>query len=187
MSIFNYYPGINYNNQRAVHILSKAEVLNNSLEDQRKFFTYVVKNNERADIIAYREYGDPTLEWVIYLINGIVDPYKDWPLSESDFKKYLEKKYNTNAYLLSSVNNSVAYYYYQGLATDTEEEIAAYNYTLTKETYDALSVEEKSGWVAKSIFDYENEINESKREIILLKPIYLNDFIQQFKSLFSNG
>jgi hypothetical protein len=189
MSIFNYYPYINYDNQTATHILNKAEVLSNTLRDQRKFFKYTIKNGERADIIAYREYGDSTLDWIIYIINNIIDPYKDWPLSELDFKKYIEKKYNKNAELMTSTlhSYSVAYYYYNGLTSDTQEEIAAYNYTITKETYDSLSAVEQSGWVPKSIWDYENEINESKRDIVLLRAMYVDEFRSKFKDLFING
>jgi hypothetical protein len=42
-----------------------------------------------------------------------------------------------------------------------------------------------AGWVAKSIYDYENEINESKREIKVLKPVYIPFLKQQIKDLFN--
>ena len=189
MSIFNYYPYINYDNQKATHILCKAEVLNDSLKDKRKFYKYTIKVGERADTIAYKEYGDSSLDWIIYLINNIVDPYKDWPLDDANFIKYIESKYNTKAELLTSTNiaSSIAYYYYEGLTSDTAEEIAAYNYNITADTYNAFTAVEKSGWVAKSIWDYEDEINESKRNIFLLRPSYINEFKQKFKDLFING
>ena len=41
-----------------------------------------------------------------------------------------------------------------------------------------------AGWTAKSIWDYEFELNEQKRTIKILKPSYVNDFKQQFKELF---
>lgn len=187
MSIFNYYPYINYDNQKATHLLCKAEVLSEALKDKRKFYTYIVKEGERADTIAYKEYDDSNLEWIIYLINNIVDPYKDWPLDDSNFIKYMESKYNTKAEYLTSTNLHTAYYYYKGLTSDTAEEIAAYNYTLTADSYNALSAVEKSGWEPKSVWDHENEINESKREIYLLRPAYISEFKQKFKDLFING
>ena len=189
MSIFNYYPYIKYNEQRATLILSKAEIITAYLSDYRKFFVYTIKNGERPDIIAYNEYDDSTLDWVIYLINTVFDPYKDWPLSEDQFKKYIENKYNYNAELLTTTLNdySIAYYYYTGTGTDTAEEIAAYNFNITPETYNIYSTAQQAGWTAKSIWDYENEINEAKRNIILLRSVYIADFKQQFKDLFVNG
>ena len=41
------------------------------------------------------------------------------------------------------------------------------------------------GWVAKSIYDYENEINESKREIKVIKAAYIPFLKQQVKDLFN--
>ena len=56
---------------------------------------------------------------------------------------------------------------------------------MTPYTFEQLG--QPAGWVAKSIYDAENEKNESKRDIKLLNPIYINEFKQQFKDLIING
>jgi hypothetical protein len=56
---------------------------------------------------------------------------------------------------------------------------------MTPATYSKLG--SPAGWVAKSIWDYENEINESKREIKLMRNEFVSDFKQQVKDIFSNG
>ena len=185
MSIFNYYPKINYNNTNAINILVEAEVIRNYLQDYTKFFKYIVRDGERPDIVAYNQYGDSKLDWVLFLINGIVDPYKDWVLDYKDFIKYLESKYNMSADKLTSISNpnTIAYYYYKGIASDSQEIINSYNYTMSPTSYTKLG--SPAGWVAKSIFDYENEINEAKREIKILNPVYINDLKQQVKDLFN--
>jgi len=187
MSIFNYYPKIDYNNVSSINILSEAEVVRKYVTDLTKFFKYEIKEGERPDIIAYKQYEDPSLEWVIFLVNGIVDPYKDWPMDSKQFISYLEDKYNTAAEKLTStaIASSIAYYYYKGLASDTDAVINSYNYTLSAYSYQKLG--SPSGWQPKSIWDYENEINESKREIMLLRPIYISDFRQQIRDIFNNG
>lgn len=186
-SIFNYYPFIKYNNVKADYILARAVIVNDYLSDYSKFYTYTVLEGERADIVAYKQYGDSSLDWVIYLSNNIIDPYYDWPLSPDDLSAYLQDKYGVPAYTLTSVTNpsSIAYYYYKGLDTDTPEYIAGFNYTMTPESYAALG--QPAGWVAKSIWDDENEKNEAKRTILLLRPAFVDDFIQQFNKLFVNG
>lgn len=186
MSIFNYYPIITYNSSSAINLLSEAEVIQQFLTDLNRFFTYEVKDGERPDIISQRFYGDPTLDWVIFLINGISDPYKDWPLDYKQFINYIEDKYNTAAEKLTStaISTSIAYYYYQGLPSDSAETIASYNYKMTPYTYTKLG--SPAGWVAKSIWDDELELNEAKREIKILRPAYLSDFVQQFKDIFGN-
>lgn len=204
MSSFNYYPHINYNDHKAKFILAHAQVKERYLKDYRTFFSYVIKNEERPDIVAWNEYKDPTLDWVIYIINGIFDPYKDWPLSEKQFITYLETKYDMPAYKLQSVsdNSTIAYYHYTGLEnlspTDKEIDISNFNYTMSPETHDQLIIANTSvwnsftqsylpavnGWRAKSIYDYEYDKNESKRDIILLRPNYIDEFKRQFRDLF---
>ena len=101
-SIFNYYPYIKYNNVKANFILARAVLINDYLSDYTKFYSYTVLEGERADVIAYNQYSDSSLDWVIYLANNIIDPYYDWVMSPSDFTAYLEDKYNTPAYKLTS-------------------------------------------------------------------------------------
>ena len=115
--------------------------------------------------------------------NNMIDPYTSWPMDYNNFINYLEDKYNVSADKLTSVviPSSIAYYYYQGLSSDTPETIAAYNYTMTPKTYQMLGY--PAGWVPKSIYDVENEKNEAKRTIKLLRQPYVNEFRQQFEAL----
>ena len=185
MSLFNYFPKISYNNSKSTNIMVEAEIIKQYLQDYNNFYTYLIRDYERADIVASYAYGDPTLDWIIYLCNNITDPYKDWIMNDKDFVAYLESKYNISAYKLSSTtsDDTIAYYYYEGLPSDTPDEIASYNYTMSPYTYNKLG--SPAGWAAKSIWDYETEKNESKREIRLLRPVYVNNFKQQIKDLFS--
>jgi hypothetical protein len=184
-SLFDYLPSTTYNNIKGVNILREAVVVQQYLNNYRTFYAYTVKDGERPDIIAYKEYADPTLDWVILLLNGIVDPYKDWVLDTNQFKSYLEAKYNLPTFKLSSISDAstIAYYYYEGLTTDDPSDIASKNYNMTYTTY--IKLGRPAGWVAKSIYDYENEINESKRDIKLLKPQYISSFKQQVKDVFN--
>lgn len=187
MAIFDFYPKITYDNTSATNIVVGVEIIKQYLQDYTKFYTYTIQDGERADMIAYRVYGDSTLDWVLYLCNDILDPYKDWVMESKDFYNYLADKYNTDPYKLASTlsNDTIVYYYYTGLSSDSAADIAAVNYTLTPYTFDMLG--SPGGWTPKSVWDYETEINESKRTINILQPVYLNNFKQQMKDLFING
>lgn len=183
MSSFNYFPKIKYNNMTTINLLSKVALIREYNRTYEKFYTYVVRDGERPDIIAYREYNDSSLDWIIYLVNEMIDPYSDWVMDYPDFIIYLEDKYGVRAEKLNSVliESSISHYYYKGIASDTQEIISSYNYIMSKETYNALG--NPNGWVPKSIFDYENELNESKRTIKMLRSNYVNEFKTQFKDL----
>ena len=183
MSAFNYYPSILYNSHVSKNLLIKNIFIESSFNDYKKFYNYTVKEGERPDIIAYKEYGDSSLDWIIYLINNVIDPYSDWIMDEKQFRSYLEDKYNTSAEKLKStvIASSIAYYYYAGLNSDSKETINSYNYNMSAQTY--IKLNSPAGWVPKSIYDHELELNESKREINLLRPNYIEQFTQQFNEL----
>lgn len=185
MSLFKYIPKIDYNNITSLNLLLEIEVIRKYLDDYTKFYTYVVKDGERPDLLANRFYNDSRLDWVLYLINDVTDPYKDWVMDSTHFKNYLESKYGVSADKLTNTANpdSIAFYYYKGLASDDEATINSYNYNMTPTTYSKMG--SPAGWIAKSIYDYENEINESKREIKILKPVYIPFLKQQVKDLFN--
>lgn len=185
MSMFDYFPRINYNNINSINLMVKAQVVQSYLSDYNSFFTYLIKDGERPDIVAYEQYNDASLDWIILLLNNVLDPYKDWILSDRDFVSYLESKYNVAVEKLQSTSNPdyIAYYYYKGLDSDTQDIINSYNYTMTPFTYSMNG--SPAGWVPKSIYDNEHDINESKRSIKLLRPEYINDFKHQFKDLFN--
>jgi len=185
MSSFNYFPKIKYNNMTTINLLSKVSLIREYNKTYEKFYTYVVRDGERPDIIAYREYSDSSLDWVIYLVNEMIDPYSSWVMDYPNFITYLEEKYGVRAEKLNTISSefSISHYYYKGKAIDTQETISSYNYPMSKETYAKLDGVQKEGWYPKSIFDYENELNESKRTIKMLRPNYINEFKTQFKDL----
>ena len=166
-----------------INLLSKVALIREYNKTYEKFYTYVVKDGERPDTIAYREYNDTSLDWIIYLVNEMIDPYSSWVMDYPTFIIYLEDKYGVKAEKLNNIfsESSISHYYYKGKPTDTQEIISSYNYQMSKETYDKLGSPE--GWFPKSIFDYENELNESKRTIKMLRSNYINEFKTQFKDL----
>lgn len=70
-------------------------------QDLRRFFEfyepYDILDGERPLDVAYKFYGDPSLDWIILIFNEIVDLQNEWPLSESDLNNYINSKY-TNPY-----------------------------------------------------------------------------------------
>jgi len=59
------------------------------------FYPHEIKHNMRPDVLSYAYYNDSYLEWLIFLANGILDPYYDWYLSDDEFNEFLKKKYGS--------------------------------------------------------------------------------------------
>jgi hypothetical protein len=58
-------------------------------------YEYVVKESDRPDIIAEKYYNDSTLDWVLFLTNKIIDPYFQWPMTQTELESYVRQKYGS--------------------------------------------------------------------------------------------
>lgn len=58
---------------------------------------YTIISGETPDSIAYDKLGGSEWYWTILLLNNITDTTKQWPLSEDELEKLIEKKYGNLA------------------------------------------------------------------------------------------
>lgn len=148
------------------------------------FKKYAVVEGEKIYQVAEKAYDDPFLDWVIILSNNLVNPQFDWPLSEYDLRKYCEKNYD-DPYGTIKFYRTVKIL--KGDGTPIIKENLVVDETFYNGTYsywDKDQVKNISGNVISTpvtIFEDEQEKNEKKREIFLLKPGYLEAFLDDFR------
>ena len=207
MNYFTNFPVINYFDSQTRNIILKAAFIAKIFNDTDTFYPYIIKDNERPDNIAFNEYNDATLDWVVYFSNNIIDPYYSLPLDYENFLGYLRKKYDAAPFVLQGV---IDHYEYTGTVGDTEEDIARKNYPMTVETYNNIllygSYERDyrtagsvssyynsgtqryaplAGWTSVDIFTNEQRINESKRSIKLLSKYYIDQLKKEILTIFN--
>jgi hypothetical protein len=148
------------------------------------FKKYAVKNGERLDSIAEKMYNDPFMDWVIVLTNNMINPLFDMPLSEYDLRKHIESNYENpygeiHHYETTEVKNSQGTIVLKsGLIVDETFHQSTFKY------WNGTGVAEVLGSEISypvTVFEYESNENEKKREIYLLKPEYIEPFIADFK------
>lgn len=175
MKYFNYFPKIFYPTKVAsngvyedFHQTSNLMLgvhFREALKTKTVFFyDYIVRDEDRPDIIAHKYYGSPEYTWVIFLANDIIDPIYDWVLPYSDFISYLIRKYG-------SIENTVE---------TTKHYFNENKYIIDRETWLSLPAEERS---EQNVYEWEEELNEEKRKIKLLDSAYLNKVLSEFRDL----
>jgi hypothetical protein len=122
---------------------------------------YDIRENETPEILADKLYNDSALHWIILITNDIIDPRWDWPMDTDVFIKYV-----TNKYGQSNLN---AVHHYENEFGD----IVHSSYLGVKTTI--------------SNFEHEQNINESKRRIRILKRQFVPAFITNFENVLRNG
>ena len=164
-------------NYTEVKNLFKRGRLREDIYANLAFFTkYQIIGNERPDNVAEKIYDDPTLDWIILLANNINNVQTEWPMSENSYHNFLIEKYGTEEKL-----HEVHHYECTGVK-DTLGSIIVnegikvpVGFAVTYfDTILGSSVSETN--ITKTItnLEYENEIQDAKRNIFLLKPQYLN-------------
>lgn len=92
---FRNFPIVEYRGSFLKNIMKRARFNDRVKNYYTAFYPYTVQNGDRLDIIAEKYYGRSSSMWIIQLLNDIIDPYYDFPLSDENFKSYIIKKYGT--------------------------------------------------------------------------------------------
>ena len=88
------FPQINYRGANCVDITRRVSLATSDLTNlPTAFYAYDVPEGQRADLTAYGYYQDSYMDWLIYIVNGIIDPMYDWPLTDFDFQSFMKDKY----------------------------------------------------------------------------------------------
>lgn len=124
---FNKFPITQYANSDCVNITKRVVIDNSRRQSPIVYDDYELKNATRSDVIAENYYEDPNMEWMIWLTNGIIDPYYGWNLSSSDFDAHLTKKYGS----IESASKRIMYYQNNWKNDDTELSVSFYENTLS--------------------------------------------------------
>lgn len=119
---FTKFPTITYANNE-IRDLSRRVVLGNNLRQiPTAFYPYDIEHDQRSDVVSYNYYKDQDLDWLIYLTNGIIDPYFGWYLTEDEFTNFITKKYGgmdiaqqtisywTTNWMDTDINVTISYY-----------------------------------------------------------------------------
>lgn len=103
---FSKFPVINYNNTLCRNITERVSIVKGQERIPVQYYPYELKEETRSDLLANHYYEDPTLDWLIYLTNGMTDPYYDWYLTSEEFNNFIKDKYGS----IEAAQQQVVYY-----------------------------------------------------------------------------
>jgi hypothetical protein len=155
------------------------------------FYDYLVEDGETPEIVAHKFYGNSNKHWIVLMMNDIVHPQFDWPLSTNSLELYIDKKYevqanNTMSGLEWAKNNIKTYYKIvrkKNLVSKQTQiqyiQIDQYTHANTNYVKDEYTlqngsrIEIDSNATYFTHYTYEVSVNEKKRRIKMLKPEYV--------------
>lgn len=191
MSYFRELPDIEYQSQLPTKNSSLNYIRVKNLfrrvklrDDLQNVFTlfnrYQISEEERPDTIAEKIYGSSDLDWVVLLSANIINVRNEWPLSNRDLYRFVEEKYGFDKiyeikyYQTTEVKNAA------GNLILPAGKVVDPNFTIPDpdNPYTTLNPV-----VAISNYDYEIDKNNQKRSIYILKPQYLQQYLNDIRSI----
>ena len=193
---FSYIPDLEYVSRlpyskigdyiRVKNLFRKGKLREDIFQDLTVFQKYSIKGNDRPDNVAFEVYVDSKLDWVVLMSNNILNIQTEWPLPQTDFDRFVLDKYgdyNTlyngvHHYETEEVENSQGVVIVpKGLQVDSSYSISFYDY-LTGEQV-------TTGNLATPItnYEYEEKVENDKRNIFLLKSTYLGVIINDMPEI----
>lgn len=180
---FQDFPKIPYdidkkgNTVDVTNIFVRYKIIDIFKKQQAVYYEYSVKDGERPDVIAAKYYEDASLDWIILLVNNIIDPQFDWPLDNRSFKNFIAKKYGSMATAMSQTHHYEQITQQQDVTFDGKI-IPEEFYEIDLKTYNALADSEKR---IVTSYTYEERINEAKRDIKLLSVDHVFPLLSQVR------
>jgi hypothetical protein len=94
---FEDFPVIKYQGRNVRDISRRASFIRAVANNPFLYYSYTVKDDERAEDIALDYYGSVDYVWLVYMANNIIDPYYEWPMDAQTFNDYLVAKYTAES------------------------------------------------------------------------------------------
>ena len=161
------YDSVGDGNFKIVTNLLKRVALRTKVRTNTLFFdTYDVKEGETPEMIADKLYGDSTLHWIVLYVNNITDRYHQWPLTSGQFNAFIADKYSNI--------DAVHHYEVSQTSGDTSVKIDIGTDTTGYSEADLTTVTNR---------EFEEERQDTLRQIRLLDRSYIEQFVQEFETL----
>jgi len=176
------------------NLFKRGHLRDDIFQDLAVFTKYKVSGDDRPDNVAYDFYDDSNLDWLVLVSNNIINIQSEWPMSQQSFDNYLISKYTqaddseTDTY--DRIYNGVHHYETIQIKNSNDVEMLAEGLTVSPEYtlsyydwlvdgYVTLSKADNEEYNTSLLtpitnYEYEAKIEDDKRNIFLLKPIYVS-------------
>ena len=205
MQYFDTLPKIIHTNDNGVstimtNLMARVSIMPEILKNPMVYYKYDIQDGDTPEIVAHKYYDDSYRYWIVLFANKMLDPQWDWPLNSLQFNEYVNDKYG------NTLNNL---HHYEKVITKTtrgtdDDQTVTEKFTISGEEFVGLLYSHPFGidpvrtfplpigFVDITIqptpitnYEYEMNLNESKRNISILNSKYVDQLEKEFQDLMS--
>jgi hypothetical protein len=189
-------------------ITFRVNIIKSTLSNITTYYEYEIEGDETPEIVAEKFYRDPYAYWIILYANDIYDPQYDWPLSYDAFRRFIVKKYGSFEWAKTNIKHYEKVIEQRDNATN---EIKTKKYIISRENLmeeTNIDIKDGSFWsdlaaeadwsditvgnktISQRVYanevtfyDYEDQLNDSKRFIKVIKEEYYPGIIREMRDI----
>lgn len=154
-------------------------------DDLQNVFTifdkYQIPDGSRPELVAEELYGSSQYDWVVLVTAGITRVRDQWPLSDKQIYDYAEQTYGENL--------NAIHHYETTEVRDAENrlilpagKVVDSNFTIQNPQNQTQTINPVTGITN---YEYQVEKNNKKRSIYVLKPVYLQQVLNDTRKAMS--
>ena len=182
---FNRLPNFEYVNRlpdakisdyiQVKNLFKKGVIREDIFQDITFFTKYQIQGDDRPDNVAAKVYGDPTLDWIVLQSNNVINVQTEWPLSQNRFDEYCLAKYGSYDSLYNGVHHyeTIEIKNSNGVVIVPGEQQVPSDFSVTYYDNGLRQYITASEVSAVTNYTYEEDIQTKKRNIFLLKQLYV--------------
>ena len=171
MSMFKKFGTVQYAldgySKEAMNILTAAVVKRLNVDQSYVYQRYVIPDGATPESLANDLYKDPEKYWTILLVNGIINPFLDWPMDTEILEKWVNAQYGslTKVLYFTNVNSGKIY-------DDVDSKVF----------FDLMEAGEPLPYQVHPVtcFEHETILNQEKTQITVITNKYINLFVDTF-------
>jgi len=176
MAYFNKFPTINYNFAitgeqdlviNVVDILRRVQIINTDISTSGAFELYQCQDRETPETISQKYYGSPDYGWLILMLNNLFYGLESFPKSQYELETYL-------IYTYGETGKYDVHHYEDSNGNEVNAIVSGNNLQVFNPVTLVWDLIPISTFNAITNYEYEDTLNENKRNIYLLR----NEFIQ---------
>ena len=162
---------------RVKNLFKKGKLREDIFQNLAFFEKYKIVGDDRPDNVAFEIYDDSSLDWLVLLSNNVLNVQSEWPLPQTDFDRFVLDKYGDYDTLYNGIhhyettevkNTQGVTIIPAGLQVDSSYSVSYYDF------FTDLQVTTGNLAIPVTNYEYEEKVENDKRNIFLLKPRYLN-------------
>tara|TARA_B100001996_G_scaffold99282_1_gene74324 strand:- start:293 stop:946 length:654 start_codon:yes stop_codon:yes gene_type:complete len=166
------------------NLFKRGKIRDDFFQNAVAFEKFLIVGDDRPDNVAEKVYGDSQLDWVVLISNNILNVRDEWPMSQYDFQRYINNKYDPEQ--LNQIHH------YETVDVRDEEDILILQGGMVvdanfifKYSQDGDNYSLSGSQVLKSFtyYEYETKRNDKKRDIYVVRSNYLDMIIDDMRQI----